>query len=403
MPARYQITVCPGCSTAFRVSEAQLKAAAGQVRCGMCLTLFDGVEALSTKPPVNFAQQKEALEALDGMVSELLADDRVVAPRTAPSDTPSQAPVAESAADNEDPGVPMLEPAPLLPEALAEREIDSPPPAEPQRLDPEPVTREPSEPKPGQAEQGLMAAAFDAEHPEELSSSVAGLSDPASSDPSYVGETPSQPVSKEAVSKGLVPTNAQPTGASPVQVASTEAASKMRMFAEIRAAAAALARRIALRPPRGLWLGYVLVPLGLLLVASFAIWLQFDSLARSEFRPVLERICAGLGCELPERRAVDQIKIESLKFSPAPDQPGKLRVGFTMVNKAPFEQQFPTLELRWSTVVGSLVAEHILKPTDYLEGDAAALSDMPIDTPIQIEQIIPEPGSQAVDYTLELR
>ena len=40
------ITRCPNCDTRFRVSEAQLQVAAGRVRCGACLGLFDGVQHL---------------------------------------------------------------------------------------------------------------------------------------------------------------------------------------------------------------------------------------------------------------------------------------------------------------------------------------------------------------------
>ncbi|MFM7119019.1 MAG: DUF3426 domain-containing protein [Gammaproteobacteria bacterium] len=146
----------------------------------------------------------------------------------------------------------------------------------------------------------------------------------------------------------------------------------------------------------------MLVPLGLLLVASIAIWLQFDTLARGDFRPVLGRICAVVGCTLPEQRALDRIKVESLTLGPAQDQPGKLRVRLRLVNTAPFEQRFPMLELRFATVTGNLVAGHRFLPTDYLRGDAAELTVMPIDTPIQIEQLIPEPGSYVRNYTLEL-
>lgn len=54
MPLRNQamsmMTRCPGCGTAFRVSEQQLGARDGQVRCGRCNTLFDAVATLSSDP-----------------------------------------------------------------------------------------------------------------------------------------------------------------------------------------------------------------------------------------------------------------------------------------------------------------------------------------------------------------
>lgn len=40
------ITRCPSCATAFRVLPDQLSARSGQVRCGQCNTVFDGVAGL---------------------------------------------------------------------------------------------------------------------------------------------------------------------------------------------------------------------------------------------------------------------------------------------------------------------------------------------------------------------
>jgi predicted Zn finger-like uncharacterized protein len=46
-----QFTRCPGCKTIFRVSAQQLSMRAGQVRCGHCQTVFDGVAALVSLAP----------------------------------------------------------------------------------------------------------------------------------------------------------------------------------------------------------------------------------------------------------------------------------------------------------------------------------------------------------------
>ena len=40
------VAACPGCGTRLRVSEAQLAAAGGKVRCGACLAVFDGRDHL---------------------------------------------------------------------------------------------------------------------------------------------------------------------------------------------------------------------------------------------------------------------------------------------------------------------------------------------------------------------
>jgi predicted Zn finger-like uncharacterized protein len=39
------ITKCPACDTAFRVTAEQLQARDGKVRCGRCMTVFDGAKA----------------------------------------------------------------------------------------------------------------------------------------------------------------------------------------------------------------------------------------------------------------------------------------------------------------------------------------------------------------------
>ncbi len=59
------ITRCPSCSTLFRVTQEQLQAHNGQVRCGSCKTVFDGFKALASLPdPVPEAEQRAAADEL---------------------------------------------------------------------------------------------------------------------------------------------------------------------------------------------------------------------------------------------------------------------------------------------------------------------------------------------------
>ncbi|MBI1965613.1 MAG: DUF3426 domain-containing protein [Betaproteobacteria bacterium] len=44
------MTQCPSCGTLFRVSAQQLQARQGQVRCGVCSTVFDGYQTLLAPP-----------------------------------------------------------------------------------------------------------------------------------------------------------------------------------------------------------------------------------------------------------------------------------------------------------------------------------------------------------------
>src|SRR5688572_8301280 len=43
------VTRCPRCKTLFRVQPVQLQSRAGQVRCGRCMNVFDGFQALAVE------------------------------------------------------------------------------------------------------------------------------------------------------------------------------------------------------------------------------------------------------------------------------------------------------------------------------------------------------------------
>jgi predicted Zn finger-like uncharacterized protein len=44
------VTKCASCGTTFRVTEQQLQTHNGKVRCGTCMTVFDGLKALAALP-----------------------------------------------------------------------------------------------------------------------------------------------------------------------------------------------------------------------------------------------------------------------------------------------------------------------------------------------------------------
>lgn len=78
-----KLTQCPHCQNVFRVTQSQLSAASGQVRCGSCLGTFSA--------PLNFIIIKPLPES-DDLLSDLLSDPRAEAQIFAPyeeySDTP---------------------------------------------------------------------------------------------------------------------------------------------------------------------------------------------------------------------------------------------------------------------------------------------------------------------------
>lgn len=60
--AEEKFTRCPDCKTIFRVTPQQLALREGQVRCGHCHTVFDGVAALLSLAPTPRNRQDPALD-----------------------------------------------------------------------------------------------------------------------------------------------------------------------------------------------------------------------------------------------------------------------------------------------------------------------------------------------------
>ena len=76
------VTRCPKCATAFRVLPAQLGARNGQVRCGKCNTVFDGIAALVEGSPAPKPKEVAPAPPADEPLPEFLAEPP--APRRGP-------------------------------------------------------------------------------------------------------------------------------------------------------------------------------------------------------------------------------------------------------------------------------------------------------------------------------
>jgi len=100
-------TRCPACATVFRVSLAQLALRGGQVRCGQCKTVFDGVA------------QQVALSSSDLPV--VAAQDAAVCPLPLPtSDGPAPDPLPEMSVELS-PAAPASSSAELVAAPAADR------------------------------------------------------------------------------------------------------------------------------------------------------------------------------------------------------------------------------------------------------------------------------------------
>jgi predicted Zn finger-like uncharacterized protein len=98
-------TRCPACKTIFRVTPQQLAIRAGQVRCGHCQTVFDGLAALvSLAPPPRGQAEPEFDEAALGPPTVTLRSAQALEPAPEPlgeSDDRAESTAAAAPGDTE--------------------------------------------------------------------------------------------------------------------------------------------------------------------------------------------------------------------------------------------------------------------------------------------------------------
>ncbi|HZI83828.1 MAG TPA: DUF3426 domain-containing protein [Casimicrobiaceae bacterium] len=82
--AEEKFTRCPACKTIFRVTPQQLALRNGQVRCGHCHTVFDGVAALLSLAPRPRTSEPEFDEAALGPPTVTLRNAHALEPAPSP-------------------------------------------------------------------------------------------------------------------------------------------------------------------------------------------------------------------------------------------------------------------------------------------------------------------------------
>lgn len=412
------VTQCPHCRTSFRVSQAQLAAAHGAVRCGACLHVFNAAEQLfgpraaasapakapstqvskaqaevGSKPPAKrpiddalWIHDDLDLDSLD--LDEELArleeqeqqlSQQFLALEQAPHYTGN---FASSAAD---------EPEEAHDEAWAEALLRD----EPLKRERDSLRLQPAEeqPEPIAAPEPRVSA--------ELAPSVTTRKQPVAddldeADEPRLGNLDDEPDEEQQQDEDPRHEREQP------RVTRNEPGLREERLFELDDEPL----QLEWRQPQGIVWGRVfgwsllnlLAAAGLL--AQYATY-NFDELARQDrYRPWFEQLCPSIGCSLPSKVDIGQIRSSNLVVRSHPEFSGALIVDAILYNRAPFAQPFPLLEIRFADLGGQLIASRRFKPSEYLAGELAGQSEMPPQTPIHISLDILDPGPRAVNYSL---
>ena len=439
------VTQCPHCRTSFRVNPTQLAAAHGAVRCGACLHVFNAAQQLRESGVLPAAPAPQAVNKPAPTPEKPAAPVR---PPAAPAPAPSQAGNPAKANDDtlwihDDLDLDDLD----LDEELAKLEAQeqefsrqfltteaAPQPAE--RLlraseaepvvdeswtqallhdSPEPIKASPPlrtvhpTPPPAADDKPVPAAttnrpasnisaAAPGQEPLDTLGLTAEISDRRadhSFDTPPVSALPEHPEADDDVEDETAPL---PPGKSQ----RNEPALRDDNLFELDDEPLQLDWRPQQRKPWGRWLGWSLLNLlGASALAGQYVAYNFEQLARQDqYRPWFEQLCPAIGCQLPSKVDISQIKSSNLVVRSHPQFSGALVVDAILYNRAPFTQPFPLLEMRFADINGQLLASRRFKPGEYLAGELAGQAQMPPQTPIHISMDILDPGAQAVNYSL---
>ncbi len=383
------VTRCPNCSTQFRVTENQLAAAGGRVRCGACLTVFEGTEHLILDSDGTFSDGSEADAALDALLDELVNAD---APRRV---TDIETPLPGLTDD-----LPMDTGSVEAVQLYGGFEDEQAPEAAVQTEDAEGETADADDA--ADSADPVAAAGVTSEEPEAVSAEVqadyeAWIRPGIPNIDQLVDEVVASGAQREADADAVVDTDAEAPPA-------PERALKLSTVEQSLAEEGVGISPIRFAPePRRWWVPITAAALVVMLIAQI-LYLQLPQWSKDPgMRGLYEGICGVFGCELPKIRAVDAFRTRNLMVRSHPDLRNALVIDAVIVNTADFPQRFPDLELRFTSVGGLLVAARIFAPEEYLAGEARPGELVPVNTPVQVSIEIADPGDEAVNYTLSFR
>lgn len=144
--------------------------------------------------------------------------------------------------------------------------------------------------------------------------------------------------------------------------------------------------------PKKTWPWVLASLLLLFLLATQAIYHFRDHIAANypPTRPLLERACAYLRCEIRLPQNADLLGIETSELHADPARANIVVLTSVLRNRAPHVQAYPMLELTLTNVQDEMVARRTFTPKEYVR------------QPAGIEQGIPAKGEVAVKLLLDL-
>lgn len=121
-----------------------------------------------------------------------------------------------------------------------------------------------------------------------------------------------------------------------------------------------------------------------------------------EAKPLIQRLCAELGCEVPLPRRAELLSIESSDLQADSASPNVMVLTATLRNRASFVQAFPALELSLTSAQDQTVARRVLTPGDYTPRGTRVDSGFAAGSELQVRVYIEAAALRPSGYRLYL-
>jgi predicted Zn finger-like uncharacterized protein len=401
--ADQKFTRCPGCSTVFRVSEAQLALREGQVRCGHCRAVFDANDhrvSLDAAPPPDFDATDELmmgrptvmLRSADALARVDFGHEAQTKGEPADEETHPAADAAAGAEANAEAR------AEANVEARAEANVEARAEGAAGGTQVRDAAREETDGARGTGEATPDDAAANADvaptgevlegdvDPHQNRERIGG--DPTTADAANEVAPMDAPTADEAASDLAEAT----TPAVPVELAAVRPGRRFEWNKGTSQDG----------PPRRLYaiaVGALVVGLALQAVLEFR-----DALAARlpVTRPMLESACGLLGCTIEPLRDASALSIDASDLQADPAHRGLLLLSATVRNRAAHAVAFPYLELTLTDSSDGVVARRAFPPTDYAGGTADPHQGIPANGERVIRMFLDASATQQAGYRLYL-
>jgi predicted Zn finger-like uncharacterized protein len=358
------LTRCPHCETAFRVTPEQLKARNGLARCGSCHGVFNALDSLTDEVALVIGQQlrTEAMpfaavepqsETATGFAAEMTVETEALLPDDAQvvvaGEMPEPEPPSEAEIESAAVALPLVEAGTEAVSPVAD--IDFALPSEEAAADNNSESRLPQD----------GAAMVEAD-----------LNPDAEPDTQNV-----LPAAPEAA---------------PVAAPEPEEAA----FPEAWSAVAAPPPP----PRRWPWITGVFLLLVLMVGQMLFVFRIELGVLLPELRPALVAGCDLLGCVLAHPRKPEMLSIETSDL--APSDGDHLLFTATLKNRAPFDQEYPHLELTLTDTRDAAMVRKVLAPADYLSPSQSIKAGFSARSDLAVKLTLEALGVPAVGYRLYL-